>query len=98
MNDIFKNTYFGKAYRTRDGRKAKFVCKNPVIHMYIDGMKEFTCYNKDGTFSEKPHSNDIVAEWKEPVDKKELDIFTEKIYKIIQDSRIAYKKLSQNKT
>lgn len=28
MNNIFKDTYFGKAYQTRDGRKAILLQKN----------------------------------------------------------------------
>ena len=74
MKNIFENASFGKAYKTRDGRKAIFhnrklareVGKGLIerFHLICDKVDyELSCF-KDGktsSFCENPE--DIISEW-----------------------------------
>ena len=78
MKNIFENAYFGKAYKTRSGRKAIYLfgsgggayCvteefKNTIRYFALDGVPydfEFSRYRGE----------DIVCEWQEPIDEVKL--------------------------
>lgn len=73
MNNIFVNAYFGKPYRTRDGRKA-LVWYYHVGQDIIDQVVLITtnagqiCVEGDGKDINEPYHNtlnDIVSEWQE---------------------------------
>lgn len=74
MNNIFKDAYFGKAYKTRDGRKA-------IYHMYdsvesshfliLDGSDEVCCDDEGIDLGDAPEY-DIVSEWEDPINEEEL--------------------------
>lgn len=81
----FNSAKFGKAYMTRDGHKALYITKESDIHKLCIENGDVSYYNADGTyncFNElvdsdmlKQYSDyDIVAEWYEPIDEKELNI------------------------
>lgn len=80
MNNIFENATFGKAYKTRDGRKAVYISestidKGAVLIVYEDSISAYRIM-KDGHYWATPNiesSNDIVSEWQEPISEKELD-------------------------
>lgn len=79
MNDIFKNVYFGKAYRTRDNRKVVYWCRendeklNGTVVCITDDSTIH--YNEDGTdyfaYGE-PSCNDIIGEWEPNINKYKL--------------------------
>ena len=84
MINIFENAYFGKLYRTRDGRKAAFVNwddRRTRVFLYVkERDMEFygeEMYELDGTTSRgnKPHN--IVSEWIEPINEEKLDMLAE---------------------
>lgn len=69
-NNIFKNAYLGKAYRTRDNRKVVYWCieedekwDGAIVCITDDSSIH---YNEDGTdyfaYGE-PSGNDIIEEW-----------------------------------
>lgn len=66
MNNIFKNAYFGKAYRTRDNHKAIYINA-------INGIKLQTDDNRvlinalDGKSLGMFQEDDIVSEWQEEI-------------------------------
>lgn len=75
MNNIFENAYFGKTYKTRDGRKAIYVggCRcviendtNSLFRFRSNGMSEGWATGVD-----------IVAEWDEEIDERALDKLAE---------------------
>lgn len=83
MDNIFKNAYFGKAYKTKDGRKA--VCIDSkfdslFLHLgVLNRLGTFITYSVNtttGFFSEggREHSCelDIVSEWQEEINEEEL--------------------------
>lgn len=69
MKNIFKNAYFGKPYKTRDGRKAIFLRReeNPNYYMLLVksdfDFKRIVVYFNGKHFYKK--YNDIVSEYKE---------------------------------
>lgn len=74
MENVFKDAYFGKAYKTRDGRKAiyRICCLN---HHLFTETDIFQC-NDEGyvTGTIIPVSNlDIISEWNTEKSKEELD-------------------------
>lgn len=77
MKNIFENAYFGKAYRTRDGRKALFSTDDEVgVYVYLEGYRMPIPYHYDGEPKETgiPSPNvRIISEWQEPIDEEELD-------------------------
>lgn len=71
-NNIFENAYFGKAYKTRDGRKAVYIQEDCCI---VEGNMDTFSYFDDGhcsMFSEECDI-DIVSEWQEPINEEKLD-------------------------
>lgn len=85
MKNIFENAYFGKAYKTRDGRKAILVNwsdRMTKVFLYVkERDMEFygeEMYELDGTTSKGSTPHDIVSEW--TIDEEELDNLANKIY------------------
>lgn len=80
--NIFKNAYFGKSYKTRDGKKALYLRGNFKHHLYLETGGIIDC-NQDGTFEGvigRTENLDIVSEWKEEISEKELDKLAEEMY------------------
>lgn len=77
MESIFKNAYFGKAYRTRDGRKAIFL-RTFVAHGYnhyvSTGDLEYAV-RENGKVNKHlyPYEEDIVSEWQEEINEDEYE-------------------------
>lgn len=74
MNNMFKNAYFGKLYRTEDGRKAAFVNWNDRMTKAFLYVKERDMefygeemYDIDGITSKGSTPHNIVSEWVEPI-------------------------------
>lgn len=72
MSNIFENAYFGKMYKTRDGRKAIYIQEDCCI---VEGNIDAFSYFDDGHFSIplKECGIDIVSEWQEPINEEKLD-------------------------
>lgn len=80
MENIFENAYFGKIYRTKDGRKAAFVNWNGIktkVFLYVkERDMEFygeEMYDLDGTTSKGSTLHDIVSEWNEEINEEEYE-------------------------
>lgn len=74
MENIFENSYFGKAYKTRDGRKALYIQYDNVMdkHCFLPEDGRFTyCFN-DGMVFESETCVDIISEWQEEINEEEL--------------------------
>ena len=74
MYNIFENAYFGKAYKTRKGDKALFQYKDSChAHLFTE-LEDIDVY-LDGTIDSRFFDTnlDIVSEWKEEINEKELD-------------------------
>lgn len=84
MDNIFENAFFGKLYKTRDGRKA--VCDGIIEGLpyfsiegytnshgiiYLAGDKEIT-YLTPWLEEELKGCGDIVSEWQEEINEEEL--------------------------
>lgn len=80
MNNIFENAHFGKTYRTRDGRKAIYFCQTEIDkwhELIVEGETVSLPYRDNGLlvgqYPKDPEwPEDIVSEWIEPIDEKEL--------------------------
>lgn len=75
MNNIFENAYFGKPYKTRDGKKAIYLRGNFKHHLYLETGGIIDC-NQDGTYEGvlgRMEPLDIVSEWQEEIDEEKLD-------------------------
>lgn len=87
MNNLFKNSYLGKAYRTKDGRRVVIEALLPdtgVAYLISEDRindKSFGhnihVYRLDGISKDCPEL-DIVSEWEEPIDEEELDDYAER--------------------
>lgn len=80
MMNIFENAFFGKAYKTRDGRKALYWCHDGICHRLItsdNGPFQPWCDDNGlniGRNRVKGNSPfDIVSEWQEEIREEELD-------------------------
>lgn len=75
MENIFENAYFGKLYKTRDGRKAIYTIMSCDSHWLAIQDTSFTCeYNNQGKLvSNIGNVMDIVSEWQEEIDEEELE-------------------------
>ena len=62
MNNMFKNAYFGKVYKTRDGRKAIYISQESVYPFRHALSLQLDNYQAD-----------IVSEWQEEIDEEHLD-------------------------
>lgn len=73
MENIFKNAYFGKPYKTRDGRKAIFWHSKEGFNFFLLD-KGIHIYNNNGVSTYSPENYiDIVSEWQEEINEEELD-------------------------
>lgn len=70
--NIFDNAYFGKVYRTRDGRKAIYFINCQCI---VNGELVIHSYCSNGNYSVHgiECGLDIVSEWEEPINEEHLD-------------------------
>ena len=53
MNNMFKNAYFGKVYKTRDGRKAIYISQEsvyPFRHALSLGGVSYALYKDNGKY------------------------------------------------
>lgn len=102
MNNIFKNAYFGKPYKTRDGRKAVYShCIDNKIylmypHYYINNDSTYVNYeyvDKKGYSYDNQHlsDDDIVSEWQEEISEEELDKLAETTVQYDDKDKILYK-------
>lgn len=80
MNNIFENAYFGKPYKTRNGRRAIYDKERIFVkgwHWVLiedEGMYQL---NDNGLLQENEETRfDIVSEWQE-VSEEELDKLAE---------------------
>ena len=79
--NMFKNAYFGKAYKTRDGRKAIYISQEsvyPFRHALSLGGVSYAMYNDNGKYDMlvqlDNYQADIVSEWQEEeIDEEHLD-------------------------
>lgn len=68
MTNIFENAYFGKSYRTRDGRKAIYWKYESLERWHILIMENslLTAVFSNGQMcSQMECARDIVSEWQE---------------------------------
>lgn len=76
MENIFKNAYFGKPYKTRDGRRALFMRKDEGT-FDLETEESYNPVRADGTFLYTKEgyesSCDIVSEWQEEINEEELE-------------------------
>lgn len=81
-HNIFENAYFGKSYRTRDGKKALYSGKglggyhllffNNACYGYYDDNGKYVnarSANNIGDYYEKHKKYEIVSEWKNEINK-----------------------------
>lgn len=89
MNNIFENAYFGKSYKTRDGKKALY--QRNFLSKYIepsDGREHYISLHtvmteqyiwqvddegKREDLRRMSSNLDIVSEWQEEINAKELE-------------------------
>lgn len=73
MNNIFEGAYFGKPYKTRNGKIVRYCGKQVRLYLCeLDGA--VINYFQDGSIFERVESEfDIVSELTEEVDEEELD-------------------------
>lgn len=67
MSNIFKNAYFGKAYKTREGKKRIYIapCEGGEMHKLLDTYHNIEYLHKNGQYAERyPLPCDVVSEWK----------------------------------
>lgn len=84
MNNVFENAYFGKAYKTRDGSKAIFICKRTDNAIWglsqpfacvVEGYGEIWNYYPNGRLYRIENfttESDIVSEWQDEIDEEKL--------------------------
>ena len=85
QNDIFENAYFGKPYRTRDGRKAIYFYqteRNKWHELIVEGDTVSLPYIDNGLavgwhLNNHEWPDDIVSEWHEEINEDELDKLAE---------------------
>lgn len=83
MNNIFKNAYFGKSYKTRDGRMAIYIGEDEKPSGYrfilmIEGNRPMPLYfDMEGCYDCEEHPYDIVSEWKDVIDEDKLNKLAE---------------------
>lgn len=72
MNNIFENAYFGKAYKTRSGKKA-ILLQPKTYHVILEDLTEYSVMKDGLAYDDMTTSYDIVSEWQEEIDEEELD-------------------------
>lgn len=84
MDNIFKNAYFGKVYKTRCGRKAIYIGNDTYVKEHILCLEgNFLNYNyyENGKCKAYPNdSTDIISELQEEINEEELDKLATSIY------------------
>lgn len=82
MNNIFENACFGKIYRTRDGSKAIYIGKSrlyktdfKIAYENSTSLGRVTANGRYWTESDVDSDHDIISEWQEPINDKELNKF-----------------------
>lgn len=88
MNNIFENAYFGKVYKTRDGRKAIYKATSFIKNYETDTLVQFhklmvdggdedgndiIAFMNNGKRGTKCQGIDIISEWQEPIEEEKLD-------------------------
>ena len=75
MNNIFKDAYFSKPYKTRDGRKAIYTIMSCDSHWLAIQDTSLTWeYNDNGELSSGiDAAMDIISEWDEEIDEEEVN-------------------------
>lgn len=78
MKNIFENAYFGKAYKTRDDRKAIYIEKDVDFagsYLKIEGRGGLFYIGRDGHYLKDKESQwDIISEWQEDrINEAEID-------------------------
>ena len=67
MNNMFKNAYFGKAYKTRDGRKAIYISREsvyPFRHALSLGGISYAIYKDNGMYDiPEADDNEEFQKW-----------------------------------
>lgn len=74
MENIFKNAYFGKAYKTSNGNKALYSTASSFdknVHWLLTQGGMLRWYSDGTPYGET--SIHIVSEWQEPIDEEKLD-------------------------
>lgn len=80
--NIFKDAYLGKAYTTRDGRKAIYVecfknvygnTAHRLISKGLFGYRNVNTMADGNIFKGRMDKDDIVSEWHEEISEEELD-------------------------
>lgn len=86
MKNIFDNAYFGKAYKTRNGRKAIFQYKDSSLAHLFTEDDEIEAYLTNGCVDSRffNQSKDIVSEWQEEIDEEELSKLAEEFCDTIE--------------
>lgn len=82
MNNIFENAYFGKSYKTRDGRKAIYWKYEPLERWHILIMENslLTAVLSDGKMCSQINcGRDIVSEWQEEINVEAFKELTKKV-------------------
>lgn len=90
MENMFENAYFGRSYKTRDGRKTIYLGESEYFELAVSDGDDYYYtlnYNFKGEPIEHLSSNDdIVSEWQEEIDEEELDeLAINLIYEILDD-------------
>lgn len=89
MNNIFENAYFGKSYKTREGKRAILIGFNPLVVALDDINNKGGYYYRvfeDGRINDDTYPTfetkfDIVSEWQEePRREEKLDKLAESPY------------------
>lgn len=96
--NLFQSAYFGKAYKTRDGRKALYFCQptpNVAHRLFIEGTLTYTTYNDYGRAWITEGPDDIISEWEyeiseEEQDKMAQDFYDKEIFEYAEDSKEPY--------
>lgn len=74
MANIFENAFFGKVYKTRDGRKAIYLGSFYDDKHFPHKIAVENCgtygYPDDGTYIKEHDYLDIVSEWSESIDEE----------------------------
>lgn len=82
MSKLFKDTYFGKPYKTRGEEKALYshYDDNCNLHELFTSFG-FVWVDDEGFVDEEhlclDHPNDIVSEWPEKINEEELEEYAE---------------------
>lgn len=80
MKNIFENAYFGKPYKTRDGRKAIYIKDSQyddgLVCVVYEDIASIHRVMKSGHYwanSNVETDDDIISEWQETINEEELD-------------------------